>query len=297
MTIKAVLKLEDVKTLAAGFFPVLYGSVYSLSTYRKFNSGYMIALTVAIALIQASTNMFNDYMDYRRGTDGNDKAEEKVLVSGELSPKQILALIFVFLSVALVIGVAIARETSWIILLIGLAGAAVAFTYSSGPKPISYTPFGEAAAGITMGFGITSTVVFIQAGYFYWQGILMALPSVIYIAYIMFTNNLCDLEKDKAAGRRTLPGLLGFQTAKRIWLLCCPLLISLTVLFIFIGAFPLWNLITLLLLVNYRSLADIRRLEQAQFHKGRMMGFIGKIGAQYHLLMIFGLILAYIAAQ
>ena len=36
-----------------------------------------------------------------------------------------------------------------------------------------------------------------------------AIPMILTIAMIMLTNNTCDIERDRAAGRRTLPVLLG----------------------------------------------------------------------------------------
>ncbi len=293
MNLKLILKVVDLRTLVAGVFPVLLGSIYSLYAYQRFRWELLLALVVAIALVQASTNIFNDYMDFRRGTDGTEKADEKILVSGELKPVHLIILIVLFLSVASIIGIVIASRTSYFILLVALVGAVIAFLYSSGPFPISHTPFGEAASGVTMGFGITSTVVFIQANQFQWTCIWMAVPTAIFIAYVMFTNNLCDREKDIAAGRRTLPGGLGFETAQKVWLLACLLLVLSTLLLIVLRIYPVWNTIVLVLLLNYRSILPMKQLGQTEFQKGIMMGVIGKIGIQFHLLMVVGLFLSW----
>lgn len=289
---KTLLKLADVRTLTAGLLPVLFGSSYALYAWGKINLAYVLLLALAVALIQAATNMFNDYMDFKRGADGVDSAEEKALVSGELTPRQDLVLIITYIVVALGIGVVIASRTSWWILLVAGGGAAVSFLYSSGPKPISRTPFGELASGLTMGLGITATVVYIQSGVLSGRVILVALPTVVYIAYIMFTNNLCDLNKDKRAGRRTLPGLLGFRTAKTIWLACTALLVLLTMAMVIWGIYPVWDLTVLLLLLNICNLRDLIKLDESGFKKGRMMGYIGKLGLEYHGLMIIGLLAA-----
>jgi 1,4-dihydroxy-2-naphthoate octaprenyltransferase len=293
MRIEAIIKIIDVKTFPAALLPVLLGSIYSLYAYGKMNSLLMLMLAVALLLIQASTNMLNDFFDYRRGIDSTEKADEKALVSGELTPHQVLILVATFVLVALIIGTIIAYQTNWTILFVAAAGAAVAVLYSSGPKPISYTPFGEAAAGITMGIGITSTVVYIQSAHFTWHSILMAFPTAVFIAYIMFTNNLCDLDKDKSAGRSTLPGLLGYEAAKSIWLLCCLVLVLMTVLLIIIGVYPVWDLLTSLILLNYRTLIHVGRYKREQFQKRKMMGIIGKLGVQYLFLTVIGLLITH----
>ena len=290
---KIILKLFDVKTFTASLLPVLFGSAYSLYVYGRINWLLTLLLAVALMSIQAATNMLNDYIDYRRGSDGADQADEKALVSGAFTAKQVLAFTAALATAALAIGIYIAVRTSWVVLLVAAAGAAVAVLYSAAPKPISHTPFGEAASGITMGFGITSTVVYIQSGQFTGQTLLMALPTAVYIAYIMFTNNLCDIEKDKSAGRFTLPARLGFEIAKPIWLLCCFVLILITVILIIAGVYPVWALLALLMVLNYRALNTFRLYSQEQFQKGKMMAFIGKLGIQYHLLMVAGFLIAY----
>jgi 1,4-dihydroxy-2-naphthoate octaprenyltransferase len=294
MKIKPIITLIDTKTLIAGLFPVLLGSCYSLYTFGKINILFTVALILAIALVQASTNMFNDLMDYRRGTDTDGKAEEKVLVSGEMTAKQIAYVIGGFLTIALCSGIIIASQTSWYILLVALFGAFVAVFYSFGPLPISHTPFGEIASGLTMGIGITTTVAFIQVQSFHWQMVWMAIPTAIYIGFIMFTNNLCDRESDREAGRHTLPGILGFEFSKTIWILSSSFLVLITLLLIWVKVYPIWNLIVIILLLNYQKLYKMKVYQQEQFYKGKMMGVMGKIGAQYHILMIVGLLAAWV---
>lgn len=290
MRIKTVLKIVDVKTLFASLLPVLFGSAYSLYAFGKSDPILMVVMAVALMLVQAATNIFNDYQDFTRGTDAGDRSDEKVLVSGELTAVQLLAVMTVFTVTAVIIGIVIASMTSWWILIVTAAGLAAAFLYSSGPNPISYTPFGELTAGSIMGVGITSTVICIQAGGFYWQSIPAALPTVVYIAYIMFTNNLSDREKDLGAGRRTLPGMLDFETGKKIWMLCSFLLPAVTITLILLGIFPVLTGISSILILNYRSIYRMRNYRQDQLQKDRMMGIIGMLGMQYHVLMIIGLL-------
>ncbi len=291
MTVQTIRKLAEPKTLIAGALPVLLGSAYAYSRFRRFSLPYLLLLLAAIALIQSGTNMLNDYYDYRRGGDGAEQAEEKALADGSATPKQVLVLICLFAALALGIGVILALRTSFLILLVALAGGLVAFFYSSGPKPISYTPFGELASGCTMGFGITSTVVYIQSGRVSAQTLLMAVPTAIFIASILLTNNLCDLEKDAAAGRRTLPCRIGFEASKRLWVGACVSLPAAAALLTAAGVYPPPALISLLFLLYLPKLARIARFRPSQFRKREFMGLIGKLGAQFHLLLILGLLL------
>lgn len=291
MTINAVFRLIDMRTLLASFLPVLFGSVYALYAFESFHLPLMIAAAIGLGLIQSSTNMFNDHIDFIRGDDASS-GREKPLATGELTERQVTWLTVSFTVLAFVIAIAIAAVTSWQILIVAVAGAVIAYLYTAGPKPISYTPFGEAASGLTMGLGITATVVFIHCNQFYWRSLLIAVPTVLYIAYIMFTNNFCDMEKDRNAGRKTFPLMIGYTASRTIWLLCIFLLSISTIVLVVFGFFPVYGLAGLLILANYPSVWYVKNLSEGEPNKGKLMELIGKIGVQYHVLMI----LAFLAA-
>ncbi|NTV78998.1 MAG: UbiA family prenyltransferase, partial [Clostridiales bacterium] len=110
--------------------------------------------------------------------------------------------------------------------------------------------------------------------------------------FIMFSNNLCDRESDLAAGRHTLPGYLGFSISRRIWLLLPALLVTITLFFIWRGIYSLWNIGVVLILFHYLFFYKKKLKAQTDFRKENIMAITGKIGAQYHLLMMAGLLLA-----
>lgn len=294
MNLKSVLNLIEVRTLVAGLFPVLLGSVYSLYTYRKFNILFFIGLVIAMALVQSATNILNDLMDFYRGTDQGEKKEEKVLVREHIEKKQIIGLIAFFLFVAAIIGIFIASQTSYYILLVAVCGGIIAFFYSAGPLPISHTPFGELFSSVTMGIGIATTVAYIHSGIFQINMVWMALPTTIFIAYIMFTNNLCDREMDLKAKRHTLSGYLGFTCSKYIWLAASSILVGVTVLLVILKIYPVLSLLCVGILLDYKEILAMKDYAQKDFQKGPSMGMIAKIGLQYHVLLILAFLSSWV---
>ena len=73
-----------------------------------------------------------------------------------------MIIIFSYKLIAFIIGVFIASQTSYYILLVAILGGIILILYAFGPLPISYTPIGEIVSGVTMGIGIT-TVIYIQS--------------------------------------------------------------------------------------------------------------------------------------
>ena len=294
MSFKSIMKLMDIKTLVAGLVPVILGSVYSKYAFGKINVFYIILLLIAMILIQSATNMINDYFDFKRGADSNKSTDEKALVSGEITPKQVLFIIFLYEFIAFMIGVFIASQTSYYILLVAIIGELISILYASGPLPISYTPFGEIVSGVTMGIGITSTVIYIQSGIFNLNTVLVAVPTALFIGTILLTNNLSDIKEDREVGRKTLPIIIGVKNAEKLWIFNVIMLLVLTVVLVLIHIYPIIILVTIILLFPYKLVFSFLSYDKSIHTKGRSMGLIGQVGLKYHLAVVIGLLIAII---
>ncbi|WP_432664716.1 prenyltransferase [Wukongibacter baidiensis] len=294
MGFRILIKLIEIKTLIAGIVPVLLGSIYSWYAYGQFNLNYFILLSIAIILIQSATNMINDYCDYKRGVDISREEDEKVLVSGEVTPKQVLPIILICELIALMIGVFIAKETSYHVLLVGITGCIISILYSSGPRPISYTPIGEVVSGVTMGIGITTTVIYVHTGIFNVDTVLVATPTALFIGTILLSNNLSDIEIDIEAGRKTLPTLIGVKISEKLWIFNVIMLLGLTFLLFVIDIYPIGVFVTVIVLFPYKSILDFLSYDKSVHTKGKTMGLIAGIGFKYHLGVILGLLVSFI---
>lgn len=292
MSFNSIIKLMDIKTLVAGLVPVILGSIYSKYAFGKLNVFYLILLLVAMILIQSATNMINDYFDFKRGADSDKSADEKALVSGEITPKQVLFIIFLYQVIAFIIGIFIASQTSYYILLVAIFGGIISILYACGPLPISYTPIGETVSGVTMGIGITTTVVYIQSGVFNLNTILVAVPTALFIGTILLTNNISDIEEDREAGRKTLPIMIGRKNAEKLWIFNVVMLLMLTFGLVLIDIYPIVVLVPIILLFHYKSIFTFLSYEKSIHTKGRSMGLIGQVGLKYHLAVVIGLLIA-----
>ena len=292
MNIKSIIKLTDVKTLVAGIIPVILGSTYSKYAFGKINILYFVLLLIAIMLIQSATNMINDYFDFKSGADDGKEGKEKALVSGEITPKEVLFIIFTYQIIALSIGVFLAHETSYYILLVAAFGEFISIAYAFGPYPISYTPVGEVVSGVTMGIGITTTVIFIQSGIFSLNTLLVAIPTTIFIGTILLSNNLSDIKEDKKVGRRTLPVLIGIRNTEKLWIFNVIMLFVITIMLVIIHIYPISVLVAVILLFPYKSILKFLSYEKGSTTKGRTMGMIAQVGLKYHLGIFIGLLIA-----
>lgn len=201
-------------TLTASFIPVLIGSALAWRATGRVNIPLLGAMLAACSLIQAATNMFNEYFDYVRGLD----TVESVGIAGAITregirPKTILGIAVTTLSVATLLGIYICASSSWWIAAIGVVSMLVGYLYTGGPFPIAATPFGEIFAGGFMGSGIILLSCFIQQKFVTTNDLLASIPSSILIGAILTANNIRDREGDSENGRHTIAILLGHKKA------------------------------------------------------------------------------------
>ena len=175
-----------------------------------------LVLLAIVVLMQSSVNTFNDYYDYVKGSDSaedNVDPSDAVLVYNDVNPRSALFLAIGFLVVAFLLGIYAVMKAGFAPLVIALVGAVFVVLYSAGKSPISYLPLGELVSGVVMGGLIPLAVYQVLTGVLDFRMLLLAIPTIIGVGLIMFTNNTCDIERDIPSGRKTLPVLLGRRNA------------------------------------------------------------------------------------
>ncbi len=200
-------------TLTASLTPVLVGTGLALQ-HAPFRIGLFVAMLLASVFIQAAANMINEYADFKRGLD----TKEMVGIAGTIvrdgvAPKTVLTIFFATLCISLLLGVYITVSTSWWVAITGTLSMVFMYLYSTGPHPISYTPFGEITAGILMGPVIVLISFYIQTRYLSVTAAVASIPIGLLIGAVLLANNIRDIEHDRPGGRKTLPVLLGRDRA------------------------------------------------------------------------------------
>lgn len=200
-------------TLTASFVPVFIGSALAYAD-GEFHILLFLAMMIASILIQAATNMFNEYYDYKRGLDNEHSVGiGGTIVRDGISPKVILNLGIIFFVLAILLGLYISLLSSIWIAVIGAFSMFMGYLYTGGPYPIAYSPFGELFAGFFMGTVIILISYFIHTGEISSESIYISIPIMILVAAILTANNIRDHKGDKENGRKTLVILLGKEKA------------------------------------------------------------------------------------
>ena len=219
-TVQMAINIAAPHTWPAAIMPCL------IAVAAAITNGYHISVVMAFDLLaisilmQAAVNTFNDYYDCIKGTDSKEDdvdPSDAVLIYNNVNPKSALRLAIGFLVVAFIIGAYVVFMAGIIPLIIAIIGAFFVVVYSAGKTPISYLPVGEIVSGVVMGGLITLASYQALTLDFTFLALVWALPTIIGVGLIMFTNNTCDIERDTETGRHTLPVTLGREKARNLY--------------------------------------------------------------------------------
>jgi len=221
MTPKQFLDLVEIRVVIPSVAPLMFGLAYSQWQYARLNWLNAVLLIVATVSVHLAVNTFNRYEDAKRQKVNEFLREQ---AQGEtVTDKQVLHVAEILAVIAVLAGVLVAWRTDYVTWIIGIVSFLIGYLYSAGPKPITNTPFGEVVSGITMGYFIFVAQVYVNTRMVpvpsvLFQWFIVSLPLTIFIAEIMFANNIADHEEDEENQRHTLVHYIGLASAKKLYI-------------------------------------------------------------------------------
>jgi len=174
------------------------------------------AALVGALLIQIATNLANDYYDFVRGGDTEERVGPvRVTQAGLIAPSAVRNGMIVTLGLALAVGVYLAWIGGWPIVIVGLASLICAVAYTGGPFPLAYHGLGDVFVFVFFGLVAVGGTYWVQALDFPPDLLLAGAGVGALNTAILVANNLRDIESDATAGKRTLAVRIG-RTGSRV---------------------------------------------------------------------------------
>ena len=129
-----------------------------------FDAAPALAALLGALLIQVATNLANDYFDFVKGGDTEDRVgPTRVTQAGLLSPDAVKRGMFMVLGMALLNGVYLVGVGGWPILVVGLASLVCAVAYTGGPFPLAYHGLGDLFVFVFFGLVAVAGTFWVQA--------------------------------------------------------------------------------------------------------------------------------------
>ena len=217
---KALLLASRPKTLPAAIVPVWLATALAYHLTGEWSLTLLLATLGATVCIQVATNLFNDAIDARKGSDTERRlGPKRVTASGLVAEKTVFIWAGVFLFLAALCAIPLITARGWIILAIGVPSLYLSYGYTGGPVPLAYRGLGETFVFLFFGLVATAGTYFVQTGEWSAQAALLGAVVGWLSCLLIAINNLRDVEEDESTGKRTLAVRLGGRLYRRIMIM------------------------------------------------------------------------------
>lgn len=202
------------RTLPAGAVPVVIG------TAMAYEAGALhwpsaLACLIGALLIQIGTNFANDYSDFVKGTDTEERiGPQRAVQSGLVTPEAMRRAMQFTFALVLVPGAYILYRGGWPYLAIGLASIASGYLYTGGPYPLGYLGLGDVFVLVFFGPVATAGTFYLQAMSLPHEVLAAGFAPGLFSVAILSVNNLRDADGDRLAGKKTLAVRFGKTFAR-----------------------------------------------------------------------------------
>ena len=188
-----------------------------------------------VVLSAAAATAVCQYFDYIFGVDRADnQADDRALVDGSVSPREVLCLAAGCLLTALGTMVVLANKMLAMeaaapkvadgalsplqsFLALVFCGVFLAYSYTGWPFGLKYRRLGDVAIFLCFGPLLVEGVHFVQVGRLSAEAMWLSVPIGLTTEAILHANNARDIDIDLAARARTLANAVGFNNSYRIF--------------------------------------------------------------------------------
>ncbi len=202
------------KTLGASIAPVLMGTALAIRS-GEFHFLSAISALIGAMFIQILTNYANDYFDFFKGADKENRlGPVRATSAGWLTPKQMRICLIVLVILSLIPGAYLIYRGGIPILIIGVVSLVLAFAYTAGPLPLAYLGLGDIFVLIFFGPVAVLGTYYVQSLQVSLEGLLAGISAGCFSVAILTVNNYRDIDNDRNAGKRTLAVRFGKRFAE-----------------------------------------------------------------------------------
>ncbi len=211
---------------------------------------WYLVTAVGITLFHAAANVINDYFDTRYQIDQHDSPTAKYrpqpILSGMLTPRQLLGEAVVLFALTFCVGMAAAVLISWHILWIGVAGFLLSVYYTAGPVKFKYRALGELAVFVVWGPLMVEGAYAVQRHSLSGKALAISVPFGLLVSLVLFANNMRDTTYDSRQNVKTLGTILGPERSFHLFTGLIVMAYLSVLVMILAGIMSLWGLLIFL---------------------------------------------------
>jgi 1,4-dihydroxy-2-naphthoate octaprenyltransferase len=223
-TVWTALLTTRLPFLTATLVPVLLG-VAVAAYHGAFEWWLALVTIIGACAIHVGLNTANDVFDALSGADEANvnptqfSGGSRVIQRGLVSLRQVSVVSISAYAVGIGAGLfLLAVRPSVELLAIGVAGVFLSVFYTAPPFRLVHRGLGEITTAIGFGPLMVLGAYAVQAQSLSWEPFVASVPVAIFVALILYVNEIPDRNSDASVGKRTLPVRLSANTVTRIFI-------------------------------------------------------------------------------
>lgn len=290
--------------LTATFVPILLGlAIAAYNGAGDFN-WWLAALTiVGGAAIHIGLNVANDVFDALSGADDANvnptqfSGGSRVIQYGLVTLRQMSAISIGAYAVGTAIGIYL-LIVAWspALLAIGIAGLLLSVFYTAPPLRLVHRGLGELTTALGFGPIMVLGAYVVQTQELAWEPFVASIPVAIFIALILYVNEIPDARSDAVAGKRTLVVRWSRDTVTTMFLVSVLAAYAVLAAAVVAGALPFPTLLGLLTLpLALQVYNGIRQYYTSPYELMATMGKNVQLHAAFGVLLFAGYLVAIVA--
>jgi 1,4-dihydroxy-2-naphthoate octaprenyltransferase len=247
------LRATRLPFLSATLVPVLVG--IAIAAASGFFDLFAAVLTIiGAAAVHLALNVANDVFDARLGADDANvnptkfSGGSRVIQYGLVSLPRMVAISAVCYVIGIACGLVLLLTNGSVALLaIGVLGVILSVAYTAPPFKLVYRGLGEITTAI--GFGplmLVGAYVVQTRGTVSAEALVASIPIAVFVALILYVNEIPDRTGDALAGKRTLPVRLGRDVVITLYGVAVVGAFAAIVVGVILGVLPVPTLLALL---------------------------------------------------
>lgn len=193
--------------------PMSIFSWFVVFTFGLLNNGnifYGILALIGICCCQLATNLFDDYVDYKKlvklGTlEHQTKSKCAYIASGEATLHDVLKVVCLYCAIACAIGAFLLYKTGYPVAIFAILGGIFVLTYAKW----STAGIGEIAVGLAFGPILFGGVYWVMTQSYSVEVFLIGTVLVMFTIGLLYTNAMLDFDGDKVSHKKTLCSRFG----------------------------------------------------------------------------------------
>ena len=177
--------------------------VYSLKFGGNVLNG--IVALIGISFAHLATNLFDDYVDYKKLTDSSQKCKCAYIKEGKATLKDVLFVVIIYCAIASCAGLFLLLRCGFPVVVLGLIGGIITLVYAK----LSQNGLSEIAVGTAFGPLLFEGVYFVMTGKFSLVVFVLSLAVVMFTIGLLYVHTILDFEGDMYAHKKTLVCRIG----------------------------------------------------------------------------------------